>query len=97
MKKSKRSVRNVAVVLRLAFGSGRDLMYGIARYARKHCNWQLHVINFAGDETLDELRLAECRDLDGIIANGLDNDALATHLCKSATPLAVNKRALQAA
>ena len=89
MPSRKRKVRNVAIVLRLAFGSGRDLMYGIARYARKHCNWQLHIINFSGDETLDELCLAEKKGLDGIIANGLDNDALATHLGQSSTPLVV--------
>ena len=63
----------IAVVLRLAFGSGRDILYGVSRYARRHCRWRLHIINFAGDDTLEEIRLAERKGLDGIIANGLDN------------------------
>ena len=89
MKKTKKCVRNVAIVLRLAFGSGRDLMYGIARYARKHCNWQLHIINFTGDDTLAEIQRAERKGVDGIIANGLDNAMIAAHLSRSATPLVV--------
>lgn len=87
MKKGK--VCKVAVVLRLAFGSGRDILYGISRYARKHCRWQLHIINFTGDDTLDEIRRAERKGVDGIIANGLDNTLIATHLSRSSTPLVV--------
>ena len=87
MKKGK--VCKVAVVLRLAFGSGRDILYGISRYARKHCRWQLHIINFTGDDTLNEIRRAERKGVDGIIANGLDNALIAAHLSRSATPLVV--------
>ena len=87
MKKGK--VCKVAVVLRLAFGSGRDILYGISRYARKHCRWQFHIINFAGDDTLAEIRHAERKGVDGIIANGLDNTLIATHLSRSSTPLVV--------
>ena len=87
MKKGK--VCKVAVVLRLAFGSGRDILYGISRYARKHCRWQLHIINFTGDDTLNEIRRAERKGVDGIIANGLDNAVIADHFSHSATPLVV--------
>ena len=87
MKKVK--VRKIAVVLRLAFGSGRDILYGISRYARKHCRWQLHIINFAGDDTLAEIRRVERKGVDGIIANGLDNTLIASHLSRSSTPLVV--------
>ena len=87
MKKVK--VRKIAVVLRLAFGSGRDILYGISRYARKHCRWQLHIINFAGDDTLAEIRHVERKGVDGIIANGLDNTLIASHLSRSSTPLVV--------
>ena len=89
MASRKRKACSVAVVVRLAFGSGRDLMYGIARYARKHCNWQLHIINFTGDDTLAEIQRAERKGVDGIIANGLDNALIAAHLSRSATPLVV--------
>ena len=87
MKKVK--VRKIAVVLRLAFGSGRDILYGISRYARKHCRWQFHIINFAGDDTLAEIRRVERKGVDGIIANGLDNTLIASHLSRSSTPLVV--------
>ena len=87
MKKVK--VLKIAVVLRLAFGSGRDILYGISRYARKHCRWQFHIINFAGDDTLAEIRRTEKKGVDGIIANGLDNTLIASHLSRSSTPLVV--------
>ena len=87
MKKVK--VRKIAVVLRLAFGSGRDILYGISRYARKHCRWQFHIINFVGDDTLAEIRRVERKGVDGIIANGLDNTLIASHLSRSSTPLVV--------
>ena len=89
MKKAKKCVRKVVVVVRLAFGSGRDILYGISRYARKHCNWQLHIINFTGDDTLAEIQRAERKGVDGIIANGLDNAMIAAHLSRSSTPLVV--------
>ena len=79
----------VAVVLRLAYGSGRDILYGISRHARKHCRWQLYIINFAGNDTLAEIQRAERKGLDGIIANGLDNALLSSHLSSSSTPLVV--------
>ena len=87
MKKGK--VCKVAVVLRLAFGSGRDILYGISRYARKHCRWQLHIINFTDDDTLAEIQRAERKGVDGIIANGLDSAVIADHFSHSATPLVV--------
>lgn len=85
----KGSYCKVAVVLRLAYGSGRDILYGISRHARKHYRWQLHIINFAGNDTLAEIQRAERKGLDGIIANGLDNALLSSHLSSSSTPLVV--------
>lgn len=85
----KGSYCKIAVVLRLAYGSGRDILYGISRHARKHCRWQLHIINFAGNDTLAEIQRAERKGLDGIIANGLDNALLSSHLSSSSTPLVV--------
>ena len=89
MTKKKRQPRKIAVVLRLAFRSGRDILYGISRYARKHCRWQFHIINFSGDDTLAEIRRTEKKGVDGIIANGLDNTLIASHLSRSSTPLVV--------
>ena len=87
--RAKKDVRKVAVVLRLSYGSGRDLLYGISCYAKKHCRWRFHIINFTDDATLDEIRRAEDEGIDGIIANGVDNESIARFLSKSRTPLTV--------
>ena len=83
-------VASVAVVLRLSYASGRDLLYGISQYVRRKCRWRLHVMNFQGDATAEELREALAGGgLGGVIANGADNPAVAGALDSSATPLAV--------
>ena len=87
--KSRKSVKRVAVVLRLSYESGRDLLYGISLYAKRHCHWRFHIINFAGDATAVELQHAEAEGVDGIIANGVDNEAIARFLNHSKTPLVV--------
>ena len=60
-------VRNVAVVLKLAGASGRDLLNGISTYAREHCRWRLRI--FSRSEDFTPAALAEIPDLDGIITS----------------------------
>ena len=86
MKKTNK-VRRILVILRIAYGSGRDILYGIARYARLHCRWRLHVINLIGEATLDEIRRTDAEGVDGIIACGLEKPAIAAYLQASHTPL----------
>lgn len=86
----KAKIRRIAVVLRLSYASGRDLLFGISQYARRKCRWQFHVINFQGDATSEELRSAVAGGkLDGMIANGADNHAIAKVLEASSIPLVV--------
>ena len=86
----KAKIRKIAVVLKLSYASGRDLLYGISQYARQKCHWHIHVINFKGDATANELRAAVAEGkLDGIIANGADNPAIAKVLDASKCPLVV--------
>ena len=85
----KKQIKRIAVVLRLSYESGRDLLYGISLYAKRRCHWLFHIINFAGDSTLAELQRTEDEGVDGIIANGVDNHAIAGFLSRSATPLVV--------
>lgn len=74
-----RSIRNVAVILRLAGASGRDLLSGISRYAREHCHWRMTIFN--GPDTTPETLV---RDLgtglyDGVITSESEtDDAIAT-------------------
>ena len=87
---AKAKIRKIAVVLKLSYASGRDLLYGISLYARQKCHWHIHVINFKGDATANELRAAVAEGkLDGIIANGADNPAIEKVLDASKCPLVV--------
>jgi LacI family transcriptional regulator len=86
----KAKIRRIAVVLRLSYASGRDLLFGISQYARRKCRWQFHVINFQGDATAEELHSAVAEGkLDGMIANAADNHAIAKMLEASSIPLVV--------
>ena len=88
--KSAKQVHKIAVLLRLSYASGRDLLYGISQYARTKCQWRLHVINLLGDSSADELRETVARgEVDGIIANGADAPAVASVLDASETPLVI--------
>ena len=79
--------KSILVFLRLAFGSGRDIMYGISQYARQHCHWRFHIMNFTGAETLREISRAEANGIDGIIGNGFENRCIASYMRTSNTPL----------
>ena len=74
----------ILVAMRIAYGSGRDVLYGIAGYARLHCRWRLRIVNIIDDETFHEFCRAEAEEADGIIACGLERPAI---LCASHTPL----------
>ena len=43
--RNSKRIHNVAVILRLAGASGRDLLSGISRYARENCHWRMTVVN----------------------------------------------------
>ena len=79
--------RKILVALYIAYGSGREILYGIDRYARAHCNWRLRVVDCTGNKAVDDIRRAETDGFDGIIACGLDHPATAECLQASRTPL----------
>ena len=88
--KSAKQVHKIAVLLRLSYASGRDLLYGISQYARTKCRWRLHVINLLGEDSVAELREAVASgELDGIIVNGAESPAVASVLNASAMPLVI--------
>jgi len=63
--------RCVAVLVRLRFASGRDILYGIRRYSNRHYDWRVHIINNFDQDTLGELRKLMEDGLDGLIVNGI--------------------------
>ena len=79
--------RKILVALYIAYESGREILYGIDRYARAHCNWRLRVVDCTGNKAIDDIRRAETDGFDGIIACGLDHPATAECLQESRTPL----------
>lgn len=83
----KGKTRRILVVLRVIYSSQRDILYGIADYARLRCRWHLHIVNLTGEEALDEIRRADAEGVDGIISCGLEHPAIAAHLQTSRTPL----------
>ena len=76
--------------LRLASGSGRDILYGITRYSKRKCKWRLHIVDIGGGSVPDEIRRAAAMGVDGIIANGMGEfPDIADALRESNVPLAV--------
>lgn len=63
--------RRIAILVRLRFASGRDILYGVQRYASRHFNWQLHIINNFDGNTVLELHKLINEGLDGLIVNGI--------------------------
>ena len=87
MASSRQKIRNIVIVARLSFQSGRDILYGISKYAAQHCRWRFHIITDTGSPSVEELRNPERSQIDGIIADSvLYPDALAA-LANSAVPI----------
>lgn len=82
-----RQIKKIVISVRLNFQSGRDILYGISRYARQHCSWQFHIINDPAGPMADELRHPEAYGIDGIVADSVANAACWPDLARSKVPL----------
>ena len=83
----KAKTRKVLVLIYAFNESGREILYGVDRFARTHCNWRLRVVNFNVNDAVDDIRRAEVYGIDGIIACGLEHQNVADYLRKSKVPL----------
>ena len=83
MKSSKGKIHNIWVYLRLSYASGRDILYGISRYARANTHWNIRLLPFAGEG--EKERFPEPGETDGIITS----EPLAMSAAKSNIPLVV--------
>ena len=45
MSAKQRKIFTIGIALQLSYASGRDLLYGISRYARTNCHWNLKLIS----------------------------------------------------
>ena len=87
MASTRQKIRNIVVVARLSFQSGRDILYGISKYAAQRCRWRFHIITDTGSPSVEELRNPDRNRIDGIIADSvLYPDALAA-LADSTVPI----------
>ncbi len=83
----KAKTRKVLALIYAFNESGREILYGVDRFARTHCNWRLRVVNFNVNGAVDDIRRAETYGIDGIIACGLEHQNVADYLRKSRIPL----------
>lgn len=80
-------IRTVAVAVRLNFQSGRDILYGISRFAQRHCRWRFHIITDPQGPSAHELFEPEKHGIDGIIADSVPNADILPSLRASRVPL----------
>jgi len=71
MKSKSNRPRRIAALIRLRLVSGRDILYGIRRYASRHFEWNLHIVNTFDGETTAELKRLIDEGIDGLIVNGI--------------------------
>ena len=83
MKRRVGKIHKIWVYLRLSYASGRDILYGISRYARSHAHWNIRLLPFSGEES--KLPFPLPKDADGIISSEPLTDDAAT----SSIPLVV--------
>jgi AraC-like DNA-binding protein len=67
MKKANSRIRKIWVYLRLSYASGRDILYGISRYARTNAHWNIRLLPFSGEE--GKLPFPLPKEADGIITS----------------------------
>lgn len=62
-----KSIKNIGIVLRLSYASGRELLHGISSFARDNCHWSLRLLSTEG--TYESTSLVDDEKLDGIITS----------------------------
>ena len=62
-----KSIKNIGIVLRLSYASGRELLHGISSFARANCHWSLRLLFTEGSYGSNSL--VDDEKLDGIITS----------------------------
>lgn len=62
-----RSIKNIGIVLRLSYASGRELLHGISSFARANCHWSLRLLFVEGSD--GHKTIVNDERLDGIITS----------------------------
>lgn len=83
MKRQASKIHRIWVYLNLSYASGRDILYGISRYARTNAHWNIRLLPFSGKTSRQPFPLPD--EADGIIAS----EPLAADAATSRIPLVV--------
>ena len=83
MKRANDRIHRIWVYLNLSYASGRDILYGISRYARANAHWNIRLLPFSGKTSRQPFPLPD--EADGIIAS----EPLAADAATSSIPLVV--------
>ena len=83
MKIANDKIHRIWVYLRLSYASGRDILYGISRYARANAHWNIRLLPFSGEDS--KLPFPLPKEADGIITS----EPLADNAATSPIPLVV--------
>lgn len=79
MKRQASKIHRIWVYLNLSYASGRDILYGISRYARANAHWNIKLMPSYGD--VAEFRFPSPAEADGIISSEpLSADAAASDI-----------------
>ena len=81
MKRRAGRIYRIWVYLRLSYASGRDILYGISRYARANAHWNIRLLPFSGEGVVQHFPRPE--EADGIITS----EPLAQDAATSSIPL----------
>ena len=76
MKRANGRISRIWVYLRLSYASGRDILYGISRYARANAHWNIRLLPFSGED--NKLPFPLPTETDGIITSEPLPDSAAT-------------------
>ena len=76
MKRQASKIHRIWVYLNLSYASGRDILYGISRYARAYEHWNIRLLSFSGEANRHPFPLPE--EADGIITSEPLTDDAAT-------------------
>ena len=63
MPATKHKIYSIGIALRLSYASGRDLLYGISRFARTNCHWNLKLFS------PEDNKHSDLNELDGFITS----------------------------
>lgn len=83
-----KTIRKVAIVLRMSGAAGRDILSGIFRFTRANAHWQTRLFQMPDEFTTDRLETLLAEKYDGVIASEIATDDVDRRLARTGLPVA---------